>query len=152
MTGQIHSDPMDQRSGLQSSWLDPYRIICHIPQTMQQWTSRQVLTLFLGLFFALGTTLSAIQASDMAVKMAMSSDMDTSGDVGCIACGSGGDEGSTAPNTCSPVCTISAGMIPLYGFPEMPAPTLVSPLSGNQSWYGRASSPDPHPPKHLTNS
>ncbi len=117
---------------------------------MQRWASLQVLTLFLGLFFALGTTLSAIQANDMTVKMAMSSDMDTSGDAGCIACGGVGDEGSTSPTACPPVCTVSAGMVPAFGSPEIPALVLVSPPSGHQSGNGRAFSPDPHPPKYTS--
>ncbi len=116
---------------------------------MQRLTSRLVLTLFLGLFFALGTTLSVIQASDMTVKMAMSSDMDASADIDCIACGGGGDEGGTTPNACAPVCAVSAAMVFVVDTPEIPALVLASPPSANQSWRDRAFSPDPHPPRHL---
>lgn len=66
----------------------------------------RALTLFLILTFAAGTVAHAVQASDMAVGMAMTAD-GTMPD--CNGCG-GGDDGNDAPAklTCSPACVAPA--------------------------------------------
>jgi hypothetical protein len=108
-----------------------------------------MLVLFLGLFFALGTILSTVQASDMSVKMAMSSEWDTSGDTGCMTCGGDGDQGSTNSHACPPVCTLSAALFPPDVSLEAPHLKFTSLPSGNLSRHGCTFSPDPHPPKDI---
>src|SRR5688572_26347843 len=54
---------------------------------MRHWTFRQVYVLVLGLLVALGMSFSAVQASDMAVGMAMPGhQMAVSGTADCNAC------------------------------------------------------------------
>src|SRR3546814_2845829 len=48
------------------------RHCCHI-EGMKDWPSRRILALLLGVFLALGMSLSAIEAGEMGVQMAMAS-------------------------------------------------------------------------------
>jgi len=101
----------------------------------------RALALILILTFAAGTVAQAVQASDMAVGMAMTAD-GTMPD--CNGCG-GGDDGDDAPAkpTCSPACVaptvavlgsdtvatvkIAGESIPLVADEGIGLPTLVDP-------------------------
>lgn len=104
--------------------------------------------MFLGVFLALGMSLSAVQSSDMAAKMAMASDMGDSGMAGCNACG-GGDDGKTKTGACTPMCTASASaMLPVASVATAPE-TNKQLAPSVPSSRGRASSPDPYPPRSF---
>lgn len=107
---------------------------------------RQILALFLAVFVTVGMSLSAVQASDMAAKMTMSSDMSGSSDDGCQGCpAGGGDDGAMAscpPNCMAPVLALlphAPSVAGVFLSPLQPAAYPV--LSGRTAW------PDPYPPK-----
>jgi hypothetical protein len=116
---------------------------------MKHWLPRQIVALVLGVFLALGMSLSAIQASDMAVQMAMMSDAGASGQSGCDACGGNGDDRADAV-TCSPMlnCFSMAAVLPVQrGLAATDNAELFV------STFGVArdltAPPDPYPPKSL---
>ena len=105
--------------------------------------------IILALFVGLGMTLSAVQASNMAVKMATSSTGSPSGVVGCDFCGVGDDDG-TDVNLCVPGC-LSTGpvivpIVTMVHVIQREAGTLVKETSPS----GLSEIPDPSPPKPLT--
>ncbi len=108
---------------------------------MKRYSSQHIIALLLGVFLALGMSLSAVQANDMAINMAMSSDMD-----GCNDCGNGSDSDRNG-GACLSVCTTPSPAVlpPAVTVKTAEAPNL--PLLDYQSTYGQASSPDPYPPK-----
>jgi len=113
---------------------------------MKRWSSRRLSALLLAVFLALGMTLSAVQASDMAAKMAMASNMGATGQGGCDACG-GGDDGNTKADTCIPMCTASVPALLPSGFVAT-APDVADPhVPGYRFVRGRTPSPDPYPPR-----
>lgn len=116
---------------------------------LKHWSARHVIALFLGVFLALGMSMSAVQASEMAIQMAMSTDADTSGQGDCDGCGGSGDD-STDAVTCSSVSTC-AGMTALLPgtdglavFQIIKQGTPVSDVAGDL-----AAPPDPYPPRSL---
>src|SRR3546814_18367232 len=77
---------------------------------MKDWPSRRILALLLGVFLALGMSLSAIEAGEMGVQMAMASDAGASGQSDCSGCDSG--DGSNAPACSSVLSCSSAAVLP----------------------------------------
>ncbi len=108
---------------------------------MKRCSSQHTIALLLGVFLALGMNLSAVQANDMAIDMVMCSDMD-----GCNDCGNGSDCDGNG-GACLSVCTTATPAVldPAVAVKTAEASNL--PLPDYQSTYGRASSPDPHPPR-----
>lgn len=117
------------------------------PTGMRTWSSwRRTLALLFAVFVTAGLSLPAVQATEMSVKMTMTSDMGT-GDRDCATCPRGADD-SGNPKACSPVCVAPAFAL----LPQDPAvvtaiqasmlPSLPSPFL-----HGRGSLPDPSPPK-----
>jgi hypothetical protein len=108
---------------------------------MKRRSSQRIVALLLGVILALGMNLSAVQANDMAIDMVMCSDMD--------GCNDRGNESDCDGNggACLSVCTTltPAVLDPAVAVKTAEASSL--PLPDGQSTYGRASSPDPHPPK-----
>ena len=120
---------------------------CHVSRVMQRWSSRQVLALGFGLLLAVGTVVSAVQASDMALDLATSGCVDAAGAICCDD--RGVDAGDAYGGACLPICAGSAcGVIPsritlkTADQPQMLVPTHPASL-------GRASSPDPYPPRPI---
>lgn len=118
-------------------------------RVMKRRLARQFLALLFGIVVILGTSLSAVQAGDMAVKMATASGMDASGHGDCNGCNgsSAGDDGAKAM-VCPPVCVApGAGILPQIG-PEMIVPISVThSLPREARLVGSASAPDPYPPR-----
>lgn len=107
--------------------------------------ARQLIVTILALFVGMGTVLSAVQANDMVVKMAMAGDADSSGTNGCTACG--GNEGNAQQANCPPACMANA-------FALLPAPAVIaldvtdSPaIVPNIPPRGSTGVPDPSPPR-----
>lgn len=75
---------------------------------MNKSASRALFALFLGFFVAVGTSLSVVQANEMAVKMAVSIDMDGDGHGDCGGC-LGGNDGNGAG--CEAACAFSASAL-----------------------------------------
>lgn len=112
---------------------------------MKHWSSRQFIALFLGVLLALGMSLSAVQASEMAVQMVMTSDAGASGQGDCDGC----DDSADAV-TCTPVlsCSGMAALLPAAGgFTVAQAIKQVTPVSGVAR--DLIAPPDPYPPRSL---
>ena len=113
---------------------------------MKRWSSRRVFALLLGVFLALGMSLSAVQAGDMTVKMTLASHMGDSGQGGCDGCG-GGDDGNMKTANCMPICTASSTALPPTEVAAFATSADDPPIPGIRLSHGRASSPDPYPPR-----
>jgi hypothetical protein len=105
-----------------------------------------MLVLLLGVFLALGTSLAAVKAGEMPSKMTMTSTMGAPGH--CSGCGDDGN-GDTAKKmvTCSFGC-----VAPVLAVIPQAAPTRVVQIAAlhprqDSLLLGRASSPDPFPPR-----
>lgn len=120
----------------------------HLILAMAHWSHRQLFILLLGGLLAFGVSVSVIQAGDMTMKMAMTSNMDASGQDGCGGCG-GGDIGDAGANACASVCTVLTYAMTATGFVVGDVPPSGSPFPTHQLSFGRSSSPDPDPPRSL---
>lgn len=115
---------------------------------MKRWSARQLVALFLAVFVTVGMSLSAVQASDMTAKMAMASDMGASSHGGCDGCPGGGNDDGMKAMPCATVCVAPV----LAVLPQVVGMVLVqrpgSPIVARVALLdGRASPPDPHPPR-----
>ena len=113
---------------------------------MKRWSSRRLSALLLAVFLALGMSLSVVQASDMASKMAMTPGMADSGNGNCADCGGG--DGNTNTAACKAMCT--AGHSPAvlsFGALFANQSAAVPPASRERPSLGRVPSPDPYPPR-----
>lgn len=114
---------------------------------MKHWPSRQFIALFLGVALALGMNLSAVQASEMAVQMAMMGDAGASSQGDCDGCGGSGGDSADAV-TCSPVlnCSSMAAVMPTAGgLAVTQTIKQVTPVSGVAR--DLTPPPDPYPPR-----
>jgi hypothetical protein len=103
--------------------------------------------LALGLLAALGMGLSAVQASDMAIKMATSEQMVSSGTHSCGQCGD--QPGGVKTMACEANCVAPAAAM----LPQSLAVTFDH-AADYPSWRsaglsGLTVSPDPSPPKFI---
>ena len=129
---------------------------------MARLSPRHVFALLLAVFVTVGVSVSAVQASTMAVNMAMASKADmamtsetgmpgmgAASDSDCNACIKGaGDNGN--PMHCPPTCIAPVlALLPL----EFAAMTVIrAPLPSalpTPFLHGRSSLPDPFPPKSI---
>ena len=116
----------------------------HVVDVMKHLTARQIVVCLLGLMLSLGMGLSAVQANNMTVDMALAGDMDGSGSGGCTGCG--GDD-TAKSGSCFSICASSVFM--------MQAPTTTSSrIEPSAPFFpdtlplrSTAFSPDPHPPR-----
>lgn len=113
---------------------------------MARWSLRQVFALLLAVFVTVGLSVSVVQASNMAVNMAMSSDMGVSAHHECHDCD--GDTGKTRSMVCTVTCVapVSAdlphvGPVSLVTIPTKPVLRRATVL------HGSTSPPDPYPPR-----
>lgn len=116
---------------------------------MKRWVPRQLIALILGVMFALGTVVSAVQAADMAVEMSTNAVMDTAaGPDGCGgACG--GDDEAASTGSCVVACPTSfQAVVPAAGPDVLTDAGAMRPL-GEFALAGRSSHPDPYPPKPI---
>jgi hypothetical protein len=122
-------------------WLSHLRIL------MKHWSSRRIVALVLGVFLALEMSLSAVQASEMAVQMAMASDAGASGQGDCDGCGSDDDAANAV--ACSSVLNCSSvALLPVEcGLAVIKPAKLFIPISGVAR--DLTAPPDPYPPKSL---
>jgi hypothetical protein len=108
---------------------------------------RQIFVLLLAAFVTGGMGLSAVQANGMAVKMALSSDMGSSGHDGCAGCPEGdGDSGKNA-TACiavclAPVLAVLPAVAPMVFTQIEPAFLVRTPVL-----QGRALPTEPYPPR-----
>lgn len=116
---------------------------------MKRWTSRQLIALVLGVMFALGTTLSAVQATDMAVKMSAAVAMGAVAAPDGCGGGCGGDDDAAGAGSCVMVCPNSVqAVVPAAGAIVTIDAREPRPI-GEFASAGRSSHPDPYPPKPV---
>lgn len=117
---------------------------------MKHRAARRIVALCLGVFLALGMSLSAVQAGEMAVQMAMmTSDAGASGQSDCDGCGDSGDDRADAL-TCSPAlnCSGMTAVLPTgLGLAATGTTKLIIPVSG--AARDLIAPPDPYPPRSL---
>jgi hypothetical protein len=114
---------------------------------MKSWSIRQILILVLAVFVTVGIGASVVQASTMAAKMTMTSDMGVSSHKDCRDC-DGGDTGKMKPMVCTVTCVTPVSIAePHVG----PVAITVAPakhlLPRTTLLLGSTSSPDPYPPR-----
>lgn len=121
--------------------------ICHIMAgAMNNWSVRQIFAIVLAVFVTMGMSLSVVQANDMAVKMATSSDMAVAGHGDCHGC-DGGDAGKTKAMVCTIACvTPVAGVLQIGPVVEISAPAKLG-LPRTALLLGTTLPPDPYPPR-----
>ena len=103
--------------------------------------------LVLGLLVALGMGLSAVQAGNMVMKMAISGPMVSSGTGNCGQCGD--QPGAAKTMVCEATCVAPVAAT----LPQVPAVTFDRvadyPSWGPAKMSGLTASPDPSPPKFI---
>jgi hypothetical protein len=118
-----------------------------IVDDMASWSLRQISALVFAVFMAVGMSVAVVHANDMAIKMAVTSDMGVSGHGDCHGCDSG-DAGKTKAMVCTVACvTPVTAAIPQIG----PAVDISVPakrvLSKAALLLGTTLPPDPYPPR-----
>jgi len=111
-----------------------------------------VFSVFLAVFMTAGFALSAVQATDMAAKMAMASDMGTSTNGAstnnaCQGCPTQDSDDCTKAMSCTAACVAPVLAVLPQGVPAM---LLAKPSSSGTAYpllHGWASPPDPYPPR-----
>jgi hypothetical protein len=112
---------------------------------MKPGLARQFFAFCLAVFLAVGMSASAVQASVMAAKMAMGSDMGAAGK-SCDGCKTGSD--GKAMSCSMPACVASAfAMLPQVESAAMAQIAVKLPLPGNALLLGSTPPPDPYPPR-----
>ena len=115
---------------------------------MNRWSLRQVFVLILAVLVTTGMGLTVVRANEMALKMAMPSDMGAAGHDHCKNCPDGaGKSGAKATP-----CVMSLCQALLAADLHEPAPTIMAPTAAIYPLSlallrGRALPPDPHPPR-----
>ncbi|MFG1413560.1 hypothetical protein V5G24_20840 [Xanthobacter sp. VTT E-85241] len=116
---------------------------------MKLWSARKLVALFLAVFVTVGTSLSAVQVSDMTVKMAMASDMGGSGHDGCPGCPAGGGDDGMKAISCTAVCVIPVLAVLPHAEPVMLVHKTVSFITRYRLLHGKTSPPEPYPPRPV---
>ena len=114
---------------------------------MKRWSARKLVALFLAVFVTVGVSLSAVQATDMSVKMAMTTDMSSSTHDGCPGCPNGGNGHGMKAMMCSVVCAVPVVAV----LPEgASTPAVEQPIfftARGSLLHGTRAPPDPYPPR-----
>src|SRR3546814_16307697 len=96
---------------------------------MKRWVPRQLIALILGVTFALGTIVSAVQAADMAVEMSTGAVMGAA--MAPDSCGGacGGDDEAAGAGSCVMACPTSfQAVVPAAGPVVLPDATATAPF------------------------
>ena len=116
---------------------------------MMRSSTRRLLTLVLAVLVTLSLSLSAVQASGMAsemAKMTAMSGMDSSMSGDCQKCPNKND-GAAMAMACGPVCVAPAMAMLPQDSPATFALAQIAFLKRHSLLHGRASPPDPYPPR-----
>jgi hypothetical protein len=99
-------------------------------------------------FVAVGLSLSAARASDMAIKMSMASGMDMSHDGDCAGCPDPGPDGGKV--SCPSVCVIPVvALVSKEPSAAIASSRLRTEPPPCHSLRGRQQPPDPYPPRSI---
>lgn len=112
-------------------------------------SARKLFTLWLGFFFALSLTLSAVQASAMTCDMGMAVAMEKAGHAGNPDCAQ--TTHKRAVQSCLAKCVAPApSMLPEGTARPFGLASVAFALPHDQPLTGRVSSPDPPPPRSVS--
>ena len=114
---------------------------------MNRWSLRQGFTLLLAVFVAVGMGLSVVRANDMAVKMAMMSDMGADGHDDFANCLHVPDKDGAKATFCATLCAEPAMAQQHEAPPRVVALVAAVRVASVAALHGRALEPDPHPPR-----
>jgi hypothetical protein len=114
---------------------------------MNRWSLRQGFALLLAVFVTVGMGLSVVRANDMAVKMAMMSDMGADGQDDCANCLHFPDKAGAKATFCAAVCAEPAIAHQHEAPLRVVALVAAIHLANVAALHGRALPPDPHPPR-----
>jgi hypothetical protein len=115
---------------------------------MNRWSLRQGFVLLLAVFVTVGMGLSVVRANDMAVKMAMMSDMGADGQGDCPNCLHLPQKDGAKATFCATVCSEPAIADQHEAPPSVVAVITVIRPTNVAALHGRALQPDPHPPRN----
>ncbi|CAN7569625.1 hypothetical protein LJR231_004194 [Phyllobacterium sp. LjRoot231] len=91
--------------------------------------------------------MSVVQASDMAVKMAMTTDMSSTGHGNCNGCDA---SGKTKAVVCTVVCVTPVSVALPQIDQLVDAPAVIMPVPPKAGLlHGQTSPPDPFPPRSI---
>ncbi|MCT7375587.1 hypothetical protein [Chelativorans salis] len=121
-----------------------------VPDAMKLRSARQVATFLLAVFMTVGLNLSAVQASDMTVQMAMTAEMTAYDGGNCQDCTNTGEGHGTQA-----LCPTTACAAPILAvLPHVPATAIATApapsLRPSAQMTGWAFLPDPYPPRGDT--
>jgi len=114
---------------------------------MNRWSLRLGFALLLAVFVTVGMGLSVVRANDMAVKMAMMSDMGTDGQDDCPNCLHLPDKDGAKATFCATVCAEAATAHQHEAPPRVVALSAAIRLANVAGLHGRVLQPDPYPPR-----
>jgi len=114
---------------------------------MNRWSLRLGFALLLAVFVAVGMGLSVVRANDMAVKMAMMSDMAADGQGDCPNCLHLPEKDGAKATFCGAVCAELAIAQQHEAPPRVVALIAAVRVANVAALHGRALQPDPHPPR-----
>jgi hypothetical protein len=115
---------------------------------MNRWSFRQGFALLLAVFVTVGMGLSVVRANDMAVKMAMMSDMGADGQGDCPNCLHLPDKGGAKATFCATACAEPATAAHQHEAPPRGVALIaVVRVANVAALHGRVLQPDPHPPR-----
>jgi hypothetical protein len=112
---------------------------------MTLWPVRKVLTVLLAVLVTTGLSLSVAQATDMAAKMSMATEMTASGhcDHPCDA----GYAGKAKAATCAAVCAPVLATLPQAPSMAVAAMAIILPLPNDELGRGTPPPPNRRPPR-----
>jgi hypothetical protein len=114
---------------------------------MRRWQLRQAFVLVLGLFVALGMSLSTVQATNMAAKMAISGKEMASSASDCSSCA--GDMGEAKTMACDAVCVAPVIATAPQTYALRIDRPVDRPLTHAPAIHSWAAAPNPHPPQFF---
>jgi hypothetical protein len=114
---------------------------------MNRGSFRQGFALLLAVFVTVGMGLSVVRANDMAVKIAMMSDMGADGQDDCANCLHLPGKAGARVTLCATVCAQPAIAHQHETPPRVVALVAAIRLANVAALHGRALRPDPHPPR-----
>jgi hypothetical protein len=118
-------------------------------RSMKPSSVRKIFAVLLAVLVTAGLSLSVAQASDMAAKMSMATEMAASGHSGCHAC-DGGDAGNAKAATCAAVCAPFLATLPQAAPMAVAEMATIAPLPEDELRRGTEPPPNRTPPRTLT--
>jgi hypothetical protein len=125
------------------------RFVVMIRWSMTLSLVRKTFAVLLAVLVTAGLSLSVAQASDMAVKMSMATEMAASGHGDCHPC-DGGEAGKAKAATCATVCAPFLATLPQAAPMAVTEMATIAPRPEDELLRGTKPPPNRTPPRTLT--